>query len=169
MHDRDSVADIEGPTLSTAVALRGYLGCPKCHKIALKTNKVQYPLRDCLLDAHRRFPSPASITLSHHEPGITPLTMSFSRIVRFVPKSNPHLVLVGEPEDAHLDVGLATRSGQPVKVRVFSGTSVLQPGYVTHRVDEIERLLSPVSQHEIGTIRCIGLNVRIPHRERTGH
>jgi hypothetical protein len=85
--------------------------------------------------------------------------MSFSRLVRFVPKSNPQLILVGEPEDAHQDVGLATRSGQPVKVRVFSGTSALEPGYATHRVEEIGRLLSPVSQQEVGTIRCIGLNV----------
>jgi hypothetical protein len=91
--------------------------------------------------------------------GTETLTMSFSRLVRFVPKSNPLLVLVGEPEDAHQDVGLATRSGQSVKVRVFSGTSMLQPGYATHRVEEVGRLLSPVSQQEIGTIRCIGLNV----------
>jgi hypothetical protein len=46
-----------------------------------------------------------------------------------------------------------------VKVRIFSGNSVLRPGYVTSSVEEIERLLSPVSQQEIGTIRCIGLNV----------
>jgi hypothetical protein len=87
------------------------------------------------------------------------LTMSFSRLVRFVPKNNPQLVLIGEPVDGRQDVGLATRSGQSVKVRVFSGSSVIQPGYATHSVEEIGRLLSPVSQQEIGTIRCIGLNV----------
>jgi len=39
--------------------------------------------------------------------------------VRFVPKSNPSKVLIGEPVDAQLDVGLALYQGKDVAVRPF--------------------------------------------------
>jgi len=91
--------------------------------------------------------------------------MSFSRLVRFVPRSDPSSILVGEPVDQELDVGLALRKGeQDVKVRVFNGTSALNPGILLDRVEIIERILSPLSQQEVGTIRCIGLNVSIQER-----
>jgi 2-keto-4-pentenoate hydratase/2-oxohepta-3-ene-1,7-dioic acid hydratase in catechol pathway len=57
-----------------------------------------------------------------------------------------------------VDVGVATRKGEDVKVRVYSGTSVLTAGSATDRIETIGRLLSPLSQQEVGTIRCIGLN-----------
>jgi len=85
--------------------------------------------------------------------------MSFTRLVRFVPASNSNSVLIGEPVDADLDVGTATRKGQDVEVRVFSGTSALNPGQLTDKTEKIARLLSPLAQEEVGTIRCIGLNV----------
>jgi hypothetical protein len=90
--------------------------------------------------------------------------MSFSRLVRFVPRSDANAVLVGEPVNQELDIGLALRKGeQDVKVRVFDGTSALNPGALSDRVESIERILSPLSQQEVGTIRCIGLNVSFVH------
>lgn len=82
--------------------------------------------------------------------------------MRFVPKSNPAKVLIGEPVDAQLDVGLAVYQGQDVSVRPFSGSSVLNPGSATGATETIERILSPLAQSEVGSIRCIGLNVRAP-------
>ncbi|OGE47565.1 hypothetical protein PENARI_c041G09012 [Penicillium arizonense] len=86
------------------------------------------------------------------------IASTFSRLVRFVPKSNPSKILIGEPVDPKLDVGLALYQGQEVSVRPFSGSSVLSPGKVTEAIETIERILSPLAQAEVGTIRCIGLN-----------
>ncbi|PWY86793.1 hypothetical protein BO70DRAFT_360503 [Aspergillus heteromorphus CBS 117.55] len=83
---------------------------------------------------------------------------TFSRLVRFIPKSNPSKVLIGEPVDASVDVGLAVYQGKEVSVRPFSGTSVLNPGQKTELVETVERILSPLAQSEVGSIRCIGLN-----------
>ena len=79
--------------------------------------------------------------------------------MRFAPKSNPRQVLIGEPADADLDVGKALFQGKDVTVTVFSGTSILAPGEKTKDVEIVDRLLSPLSKDEVGTIRCIGLNV----------
>lgn len=79
--------------------------------------------------------------------------------MRFVPKSNPAKVLIGEPVDAAVDVGLAVYQGKDVAVRPFSGSSVLNPGQKTDTTETIERVLSPLAQSEVGSIRCIGLNV----------
>lgn len=83
---------------------------------------------------------------------------SFSRLVRFVPKSSS-TPLIGEPVNADLDVGLAAYESKPIEIEVFSGTSVLEPGEKTGKKEIVERLLSPLAQSEVGTIRCIGLNV----------
>lgn len=80
--------------------------------------------------------------------------------MRFVPKSNPSRILIGEPVDPHVDVGLALFRGQDVSVRPLSGLSVLSPGQKTGAVESIARVLSPLAQSEVGSIRCIGLNVR---------
>jgi hypothetical protein len=86
--------------------------------------------------------------------------MSFNRLVRFVPASDSKAILIGEPVDAKLDVGLAIRKGDDVQVKVFSGKSALNPGSLSDKTEKIARLLSPLAQEEVGTIRCIGLNVR---------
>ncbi|KAF5987090.1 bifunctional 4-hydroxyphenylacetate degradation enzyme [Fusarium coicis] len=83
---------------------------------------------------------------------------AFKRLVRFVPKSAPSSILIGEPVQASLDVGLASREGKDIAVNVFSGRSVLSPGSRTDRTESVERLLSPLAQEEVGAIRCIGLN-----------
>ncbi|KAG5744892.1 hypothetical protein H9Q72_003496 [Fusarium xylarioides] len=83
---------------------------------------------------------------------------AFKRLVRFVPKSAPSSILIGEPVQASLDVGVASREGKDIAVNVFSGRSVLSPGSRTDRTESVERLLSPLAQEEVGTIRCIGLN-----------
>ncbi|KAJ5493406.1 Fumarylacetoacetate hydrolase domain-containing protein 2 [Penicillium diatomitis] len=86
------------------------------------------------------------------------IASTFSRLVRFVPKSNPSKILIGEPVDAALDVGRAVYQGKEVFVRPFSGSSVLEPGQATGTTETIERILSPLSQKEVGSIRCVGLN-----------
>ncbi|KAJ6116008.1 hypothetical protein N7523_006425 [Penicillium sp. IBT 18751x] len=86
------------------------------------------------------------------------IASTFSRLVRFVPKSNPAKVLIGEPVDPQLDVGLAVYQGKEVSVRPFSGSSVLSPGTATGVTETIERILSPLAQAEVGAIRCVGLN-----------
>jgi hypothetical protein len=82
-----------------------------------------------------------------------------SGLVRFVPSSGPSRILIGQLVQHEVDVGKAVRNGQRVDVAIFSGTSVLQPGTETGDVESIERILSPLAQNEVGTIRCIGLNV----------
>ncbi|EPE25304.1 FAH [Glarea lozoyensis ATCC 20868] len=82
---------------------------------------------------------------------------SFSRLVRFIPKSSDE-PLIAEPVDANLDVGAATRAGKDVEVKVFSGSSILSPGSPTGKTETIGKILSPLAESEVGTIRCIGLN-----------
>lgn len=86
---------------------------------------------------------------------------TYSRLVRFLPKSSSS-PLIGEPVNAEQDVGLATYNNEPVEVEVFSGSSILSPGERTGRNETVDKLLSPLSQDEVGTIRCIGLNVSFP-------
>lgn len=84
---------------------------------------------------------------------------SWSRLVRFEPSSGG-APQIGEPVDTSLDVGLATFNGEPVEVELFSGSSVVAAGERTGRKETVGRLLSPLAESEVGTIRCIGLNVR---------
>jgi hypothetical protein len=44
---------------------------------------------------------------------------------------------------------------------VYSGKSVLSPGEATGKKELVARLLSPLSKEEVGSIRCIGLNVSV--------
>jgi hypothetical protein len=81
--------------------------------------------------------------------------------VRFIPKSGTNEPVIGEPQDASQDVGLASYNSEPIKVSVFSGKSILSPGENTGETVEVERLLSPLAEEEVGTIRCIGLNVSL--------
>ncbi|KAK5938379.1 hypothetical protein PMZ80_009349 [Knufia obscura] len=85
---------------------------------------------------------------------------SWKRLVRFVPKSDSSKVLIGQPTDDDLDVGLALRDGKEVTVDVFSGSSVLSPGQSNGQNAVIDRVLSPLTQVEAGTIRCVGLNYK---------
>jgi hypothetical protein len=76
-----------------------------------------------------------------------------------VPQSDLSRILIGQPVEPDLDVGLALRKGLKVTAFVFSGSSVLAPGSTTSVVEVIDRILSPLASNEVGTIRCIGLNV----------
>jgi hypothetical protein len=83
----------------------------------------------------------------------------FRRLIRFVPKSDGSKIFIGEPRDESTDVGLALRKGQQVEAFVWTGSSTLSPGSKTEHFEAVERVLSPLASHEVGTIRCIGLNV----------
>lgn len=102
-----------------------------------------------ILEAYAHYPSSQS---DFSNPRLTGLA-------RFVPKGLPSKILIGEPENHAVDVGLALYKGETVKARVFSGISVLEPGAPSGEVVEIDRVLSPLTKAEVGTIRCIGLNV----------
>lgn len=80
-------------------------------------------------------------------------------LVRFAPKGKEGEVLIGQPIDSNIDVGKAVRNGEEVQVKVFSGDSALSPGSLTDRTETIARILSPLAASEVGSIRCIGLNV----------
>ncbi|KAL7929187.1 hypothetical protein V8C35DRAFT_325313 [Trichoderma chlorosporum] len=80
------------------------------------------------------------------------------RLVRFIPRGDHDAVLIGEPLDPNIDVGEEVRKGHDVRVKVLSGTSVLDAGIATGRFEFIDRILSPLAMAEVGTIRCIGLN-----------
>ncbi|CAG9988184.1 unnamed protein product [Clonostachys byssicola] len=86
--------------------------------------------------------------------------LRFSRLVRFVPRSDTAKILIGQPVSQHIDVGLALYQGAEVQAEVFSGTSVLMPGEATGNVEIMSRVLSPLASSEVGTIRCIGLNYK---------
>jgi hypothetical protein len=83
---------------------------------------------------------------------------SFSRLVRFIPSSGGQPRL-GEPLDQDQDVGLAMLKNEPVHVNIFSGSSILAPGSRTEKNEQVGKILSPLAAEEVGTIRCIGLNV----------
>lgn len=87
-------------------------------------------------------------------------------LIRFVSASTQE-VLIGEPSDALLDVGLASLTSTPFTATVFSGSSVLTPGCATARVERVAQLLSPLAQSEVGTIRGIALNY-FSHASHTG-
>ncbi|KAJ9613222.1 hypothetical protein H2200_003164 [Cladophialophora chaetospira] len=88
------------------------------------------------------------------------VSASWKRLVRFVPRSDRTKVLIGQPQDSHIDVGIALRKERDVAVDVFSGSSVLSPGQDTGNDAIIDRVLSPLASSEVGTIRCIGLNYK---------
>ena len=79
--------------------------------------------------------------------------------MRFVPRSDPTRCRIGQPAQKDLDIGIAVRECQDVTVNVFSGSSMLAPGTDTGSSEIIGRILSPLSQSEVETTRCIGLNV----------
>ncbi|WXC58174.1 hypothetical protein SNK03_004072 [Fusarium graminearum] len=84
----------------------------------------------------------------------------FSRLVRFISTTEPAKVLIGQPAEDDLDIGVALRQSREVKVHVFSGLSVLKPGQKTGETAVVSRILSPLDSTEVGTIRCIGLNYK---------
>ncbi|KAH6692256.1 hypothetical protein F5X68DRAFT_250458 [Plectosphaerella plurivora] len=86
------------------------------------------------------------------------ITPVWDRLVRFV--STDGRVLCGQPIDPDVDVGLALASGQPLEAQVLSGASALDDADFTGEVAIIQKLLSPISASEVGTIRCIGMNYR---------
>lgn len=90
----------------------------------------------------------------------SPVTYMLTGLVRFVPRGQQNSILIGEPLNSDIDVGKEVRNGQDVEVKVFSGTSVLDAGSETGVIESIDRILSPLAMSEVGTIRCIGLNVR---------
>jgi hypothetical protein len=112
-----------------------------------------------------------SLPLANSTSYLQTMTAAWTRLVRFLPKgaTSP---LIGQPIDAHIDVGLASLDPKSFDVEVWSANSILDPSAKpTGRIERVDRLLSPLAESEVGTIRCIGLNVsalafshsRLPH------
>ncbi len=103
--------------------------------------------------------------------GTTSDTPNWTRLIRFIPKplssasaassspSSPPTPLIGQPLDPLLDVGATAYASESIVVEVYSGKSILDAGEKTGEKREVERVLSPLGKGEVGTIRCIGLNV----------
>jgi hypothetical protein len=122
--------------------------------------KLQHKLiiHMCLINIAGAYRRLSRVPVTSH-PFANKRMASFKRLVRFIPKSDTRSILIGEPLDPERDIGLATRKGEEVKITVFSGYSALDAGSPTNRIEVVDRILSPISQSEIGTIRGIGLNV----------
>ncbi|KAF5558505.1 fumarylacetoacetate hydrolase [Fusarium napiforme] len=78
---------------------------------------------------------------------------SFTRLIRFIAKNDASKILIGEPTSASEDVGLALRKGLDVWAYLFTGSSMLAPGNKTQQIVQIDRLLSPLAQHELNVYK----------------
>lgn len=84
--------------------------------------------------------------------------VQWSRLLRF--KDASGRTLVGEAVDPDLDVGLASFAGSAFTANVYNCTSILDLGAKpTGEVVEVKTVLCPLEAAEVGSIRCIGLNV----------
>jgi len=82
---------------------------------------------------------------------------NWTRLIRFVARETGR-IHIGQPTDAHIDVGLAMLSKQPLTAHEISGTSALDASQVTDNVLTVDRLLEPIAREQIGILRCLGLN-----------
>ncbi|KOS46866.1 hypothetical protein ACN38_g2192 [Penicillium nordicum] len=83
----------------------------------------------------------------------------WKRWVRF--RAEDGKIYGGEPVNPDIDVGQAIEKNVEVSVKVVTGNSALDyAASFTGEIKTIDELLSPVSQIEAGTVRCVGLNYK---------
>ncbi|OQE79766.1 hypothetical protein PENNAL_c0050G07892 [Penicillium nalgiovense] len=83
----------------------------------------------------------------------------WKRWVRF--RAEDGKIYGGEPVNPDIDVGQAMEKNVKVPVKVVAGNSALDYNALfTGEIKTIDELLSPVSQIEAGTVRCVGLNYK---------
>ncbi|KAJ5852150.1 uncharacterized protein N7529_011535 [Penicillium soppii] len=83
----------------------------------------------------------------------------WKRWVRFRGKDGN--IYGGEPANPDIDVGQAIEQNIDVSVKVVAGNSALNYNApFTGETQIIDELLSPISQIEAGTVRCVGLNYK---------
>ncbi|OQD84159.1 hypothetical protein PENANT_c014G06201 [Penicillium antarcticum] len=106
-----------------------------------------------------------SLTANHpvsvhwYETGTELILQVWKRWVRFRGKDGQ--VYGGEPVNEHIDVGQALAKSSEVAVKIVAGASALDyDAHFTGEIKVIDQLLSPVSQKEAGTVRCVGLNYK---------
>ncbi|KAK1922333.1 fumarylacetoacetate hydrolase [Papiliotrema laurentii] len=93
-------------------------------------------------------------------------TPTWNRLIRFI--STDGRVLLGEPVDGELDIGLAMSSGQTIEAHVLGGKHAWEATAVrTGKTALVQTLLSPISQTECPTIRCTGLSYK-DHADELG-
>ena len=89
---------------------------------------------------------------------------AWTRLIRF--EGADGQVHMGEPEDAALDVGRASRDGKPFSARLLEGSAPWDARPTGTSVD-VKRLLCPLLPLEVNTIRCLGLNY-VDHAREAG-
>ncbi|KAJ5435882.1 hypothetical protein N7445_006767 [Penicillium cf. griseofulvum] len=83
----------------------------------------------------------------------------WKRWVRF--RAEDGKIYGGEPVNPNIDVGQAIEKNVEVLVKVVAGNSAFDyDASFTGEIKTIDELLSPVSQIEAGTVRCVGLNYK---------
>ncbi|KAF5324728.1 hypothetical protein D9611_004396 [Ephemerocybe angulata] len=90
---------------------------------------------------------------------MAPLRTQWTRLIRFVAEETSR-VHIGQPIDAALDVGLASRQGRPIKVLEIAGSALDPSAQVTKSVLTVKTLLSPLSREQVKIVRCLGLNYK---------
>lgn len=86
-----------------------------------------------------------------------PVRTQWTRLIRFVAAETAQ-VHIGQPADPTLDVGLAAWNKQVIRVHEILGSTLDPAAQLTNTVLTVKELLSPLSQEEVKTVRCLGLN-----------
>lgn len=91
---------------------------------------------------------------------MAPLRVPFSRLIRFIARED-RLVYYGQPT-TNGDIGLAFHSGEPVSAHVLTSSPLDPTTKVSTTVRTVLKLLSPLSRHDIQTIRGYGASYPQP-------
>lgn len=83
----------------------------------------------------------------------------WKRLIRFE-AAEDGAVHIGQPVDAHIDVGLAFSKSELIKAHEISGSALDPAAQVTDKVLTVKKLLAPLSREQVGLVRCLGLNYK---------
>ncbi len=91
--------------------------------------------------------------------------VSWSRLIRFTPSSDPNTIFYGEPlGDANAldDIGNLAEAGrlEAAIIEVDGSGPLSDSAKVTKRIEKVGRLLGPLGIEHCTDIKCIGLNYR---------
>ncbi|KAI0941392.1 hypothetical protein AcV7_002982 [Taiwanofungus camphoratus] len=88
---------------------------------------------------------------------MAPIKTQWTRLIRFVAAETGEVHL-GEPVDPQLDVGLAFMQRKPIQAYEIIGSALDSAVQVTKNILTVKELLAPLARHEVGLVRCLGLN-----------
>jgi len=90
-------------------------------------------------------------------------TVSWSRLIRFVPVSDPNGIFYGEPVgDSFDDIGALADAGrlEAAVIEVDHTGPLSETATVSDRIEKVAKLLGPLGPDSCTDIKCIGLNYR---------